>query len=123
MRKLLLPSFAEILAVIIGFVLQHIVLLLYHKENHIYSVIHVAIAISHLAKLMAEGDANVTFGGEFVAAIFGQFGGLLLCQFLSNHGFLGWICREMCKAFHWNFSPIPLKIIEVLYTLALYFVR
>ena len=119
-RRLLLPSLAEIFAVIVGVVLQHIVLFSYHKENHIYSVVHVAIAFSHLAKLEADRDRSFNFGGEFAVAIFGQFCGLLLCQLLSNHGFFGWICREICKAFDWNFSPIPLKLIEVLLTLLPY---
>ena len=120
MRRLLLPSLAEIFAVIVGAALQHIVLLSYHKENHIYSVIHVAIAFSHLAKLEADRDRSFNFGGEFVMAIFGQFCGLLLCQLLSNHGFFGWICQKMCKAVNWNFSPIPLKLIEVLLALLSY---
>ena len=120
MKRWLPPSFAEVLAVIVGFGLQHTVLLLYHKENHIYSVIHVAIAFSLLAKSKANRDKNIDFGEEFVMAIFGQFYCLLLCQLLSNYGLLGWICRKFCKANHLNFSPIPLKIIEVLFTLTSY---
>ena len=113
MKRLLLPSLAEILAVIVGFALQHIALYSYHKKSHNYSVVHFAIAISHLAKLATLG-ANVNFWKVFIIAIVLQFVGLAVVQFL------GWICREICKANDCNFSPIPLKIIEVLLTLTSY---
>ena len=122
MRRLLWPSLAETFAVIAGFFLQHAVLLLYHKENHIYSVFHVAIAFSHLAKVKAICDKNCNFCGEFALAVIVQFFGLLLCQLLSNHGFFGEICRKICKANDWNFSPIPLKFIEVSLALLSYLV-
>ena len=111
-----MPSLAEILAVIAVFFSAAHRVVSYHKENHIFSIIHVAIAFSHFAKLVASGNNNCNSGGEYVMAIFGRFCGLLLCQLPSNHGFFRWLCREICKTNNWNFSPspIPLRFAKVL---------
>ena len=113
-KDFLAPSLAEVFEVVFGWLLKHWILYSYHGAGHNFSIIHVTVSASKMAKLIAKKERNCNCFGEVVGGILLQLVCLSACLLLFNNGLLGLLCETLFQNSDGKYNPYPVKILEVL---------